>query len=203
MYLPVFPGALISTLRMTEPPGATPVCNWTGPDLDNLAPATYVKSMLPGFQVAVPTLLTFQPAPKCSFGSYSAPLPGDCQSSLQSSSRGGNAVGVGVALGPSGVNVSDGVREVKVGVGDSVGFGVRDGVAVSVSVGSGVADGLGVHVLVGLGTSPAISGALHARITTAHSPMTPAARFRCTVPPKSSTFMRSHDFYVLVPRRSV
>ena len=63
-------------------------------------------------------------------------LPGDCQINLQASSLGVVAVGAGDGDGP-------------VGVGDSVGSRVADGVMVGVLVGTGVVDGLGVSDSVG------------------------------------------------------
>jgi hypothetical protein len=101
-----------------------------------LVPLKYAKSMLAGSQVAVPSLLTFQPMAKRSLGEKWWPLRTDCERTLQLSFGAEESSEVGVALGAARVEVAK-----KMGV--------------LVNAGAIVGDGWDVGVLVGLGTGVA------------------------------------------------
>ena len=101
-------------------------------------------------------LVTFQPVENSRNGRTLYQSPGDCQFNLQSNSRGGAAVNVGVGDGPN-VTSGDGVAE-------EVGVHVAEGGGGCVAVGSGVDVGVRVGLGVGVseGGTTSESAALHA-----------------------------------------
>ena len=122
VYMVGFFGARMSTDRTTVCPGATLTRRPTTGLSCSLAPAVYVNSTLPGYQTALPVLVTFHPVVKLSLGLYVMPLPGDCQFNRQSNSSVGVAVGYGEEYKTT--NVGQGVR---VGVVDGPASFVRTG----------------------------------------------------------------------------
>lgn len=101
-----------------------------------LVPLKYAKSMLAGSQVAIPSLLTFQPMAKCSLGEKWWPLRTDCERTRQLSFTAVGPSEVGVALGAARVDV---VKKMWVLVNAGAIVGDGWGVRGSVGLGAGVA----------------------------------------------------------------
>ena len=123
----------MSALRTTGAAwGSTLIGSCVGEYWYILVPLKYAKSMLAVSQVAVPSLLTFQPMEKRSLGAKWRPLRIDCERTRQLSFTAVGPSEVGVALGAARVEVAK-----KLGVLVNAGAIVGDGCGVRVSVGLG------------------------------------------------------------------
>ncbi len=183
VYVLEFLGARMSATKPTVSPGDTLSFSFTGENCCILVPPEYMNVTVAGYQVAWPTLVTFQMTEKRSPGLKAVRSAIDCETSLQAN----------CSDEPPGMVGEDRMKTKGVYEGSAIGVMEGSGVGVSmtarVTVGEGVGDAVGVDVAEGVdgpalpspaGIEVGVAGAAQAPRKTARARKT--IRFRITLP---------------------